>query len=750
MAALPSAVTDMPKLQLPTPHPKLEPQFIPPEMAAPPLPPKTADELHLELNTRAFKLIANEIDRFIKIDPTIEDRASLEWRRKYQGGPGNLPTVKPEGAEYSYQEAMDPYNNWEYTFQHVYDVLDKRYPEWTDEQVAKVTAGIAVDPSFSMMLIFGVNLGMAGLFGSKGMGAGFTGGPLDEFIQYWGNTVEEGVYRLTGAAIKGGEAAIKTGRPIANSVFDQAVKAHLDESGNLFLKGVKLPKEVDTSMIKEVPNIPAIVESAKRYGISVSKIGPDSPISFSGSGWIAPDGTVFETAGMWLHGELPSKVGMLGTAAKSAIPKEAWELAANSTEDLLHLGWIRFTEGGDSVTVWQLTPRNKELMSQLWTFRDKYDPRFGQIKLPKEANIILDEVSSGKSYDILGGSWESLTSSRSTYRVFGKPVPDKIMAEIERYQMRGGYPITPDGLMAKISRNERFTPEEEKLIRQPAYRDVKTKYQEWETENPAFTPQRTMRPTEVLATEDEAIRSTVNDVLDNLLSAWQGKQGTIPPTEKFGGLEVGPIASNEMFRDFHLRFHEAMFNSTANRGVEYGMWTLQDGSIGWVVGTKKGVTYKWDWNDFSKLEGSIASHTHPVSRNRYGTGFSLGDLINSARQKRLESWITDNDTLIQLRFNGFPGNPSSEAIKFRFRQAEALAKRDFREAVERRGFSPDHKWTAQSVRRLMPPNNPEMGYYSLYDELLNKYYEEAFNYFGWTYHRLPQWRMLENPPALWR
>jgi len=38
--------------------------------------------------------------------------------------------------------------------------------------------------------------------------------------------------------------------------------------------------------------------------------------------------------------------------------------------------------------------------------------------------------------------------------------------------------LTPESLMAKISRGEAFTPEEEMLLRQPAYRAVKTAYQE--------------------------------------------------------------------------------------------------------------------------------------------------------------------------------------------------------------------------------------------------------------------------------
>jgi len=42
----------------------------------------------------------------------------------------------------------------------------------------------------------------------------------------------------------------------------------------------------------------------------------------------------------------------------------------------------------------------------------------------------------------------------------------------------GGLKPTPESLMAKISRGEAFTPEEEMLLRQPAYRAVKTAYQE--------------------------------------------------------------------------------------------------------------------------------------------------------------------------------------------------------------------------------------------------------------------------------
>jgi hypothetical protein len=457
--------------------------------------PKSSDDLHLELNTKAFKLIANEIDRLIKAPkPTIEEMASPEWRRKNQGGPGNLPEP--------YQEAMDPYENWQYTVQQVVGKLRERYPDWSDEKLRTAATFVSTDPSLGMMLVFGPT----GMFGP-------------------------------GAKVFGKAALQETVENIGEKVFKFAAGLPWAEEAGMFgNRPIRPPAEVpvevsnilsNNKLITDLPVVSDVVIKFNEYIKHLKSMGKKEPLAVghynevvlkpNSGGWIAPDGTAFvlrEDAlpgamggTRYMHSFLPSSMDLLRQGVK-------W--SDNLLEDdMLRLGWMRFTWGGRNVQTWQITPNQVKILNDLWS------------KLPKDWRTqewMVDVYGTGESFSRLPGQFtRGLNPEKPSggwsvekFQSEGRTIPPDVMSKIEQLQSESltvaGKLSSPQDLLDKISRNERFTPEEVLLIRQPEFRDVKTAYQEWETKNPAFTPQRTTKPL-VEKTFDEKTYSFVKNML---------------------------------------------------------------------------------------------------------------------------------------------------------------------------------------------------------------------------------------------
>jgi len=120
-------------------------------------------------------------------------------------------------------------------------------------------------------------------------------------------------------------------------------------------------------------------------------------------------------------------------------------------------------------------------------------------------------------------------------------IPSARRAQEVLMEEAGGLKPTPESLMAKISRGEAFTPEEEMLLRQPAYRAVKTAYQEQIAKPPTPTAGARLTP----ASEEEIWTALERNLAPEQLRLYkvarygvQGERPTVEGASKALGMEL--------------------------------------------------------------------------------------------------------------------------------------------------------------------------------------------------------------------